>query len=55
MHSNDTTTPWEQKKIHLSLLWIRLKTIHTAASEIQNKVTHEIEDFSKSFKKIVKT
>ncbi|WP_264686156.1 hypothetical protein [Wolbachia endosymbiont (group B) of Polyommatus icarus] len=27
------------------------KTIHIAASEIQNKVTHKIEDFSKSFKK----
>ncbi|BET29843.1 MAG: hypothetical protein ABS251_00445 [Wolbachia endosymbiont of Ephestia elutella] len=52
MHSNDTTTPWEQKKNSFkSFMDKAKKTIHTAASEIQNKVTHEIEDFSKSFKK----
>lgn len=52
MHSNNTTTPWEQTKNSFkSFIDKSKKTIHTAASEIQNKVTHEIEDFSKSFKK----
>ncbi|MCJ7454584.1 MAG: hypothetical protein MUP48_03965, partial [Wolbachia endosymbiont of Homalodisca vitripennis] len=52
MHSNNITTPWEQTKNSFkSFIDKSKKTIHTAASEIQNKVTHEIEDFSKSFKK----
>ncbi len=52
MHSNNTTTPWEQTKNSFkSFIDKSKKTIHTAASEIQNKVTHEIEYFSKSFKK----
>ncbi|WP_353278315.1 hypothetical protein [Wolbachia endosymbiont (group B) of Longitarsus flavicornis] len=52
MHSSNITTPWEQTKNSFkSFIDKSKKTIHTAASEIQNKVTHEIEDFSKSFKK----